>query len=191
MPKRKHDDEDIQQAKKVSEESVKRFKGKTDEDAKDREHVRKMIARQTHKGQTKTDQAVEKTRVTPQEEVARLLGWDILDAQTDLEEYDIKTFTPNARLIIVLGKRNTGKTVWITDFLYNNKDIWAYGLVFTRTKHNGYWQQFFPNHCIISHFDEPLLRRWMKIQEQRVTQDGVNNRVVLILDDMAADQAMR
>lgn len=31
----------------------------------------------------------------------------------------------------------------------------------------------------------------MKIQEQRVTADGINNRVILILDDMAADQAMR
>lgn len=141
MPKRKtrpkEEAEDIRQVKKVSDESVKRFKGRTDEDVKDREHVRKMISQQTHKGQTKTDQEVERKRVTPQEEVARILGWDILEAQTELDEYDIKTFTPNARLIIVLGKRNTGKTVWITDWLYNNRHIWAYGLVFTRTKHNG------------------------------------------------------
>lgn len=48
-----------------------------------------------------------------------------------------------------------------------------------------------PNHCIISKFDEGLLRRWMHIQQQRVTMDGVNPRMVIILDDMAADHAMR
>lgn len=38
-----------------------------------------------------------------------------------------------------------------------------------------------PNHCIISKFDEGLLRRWMHIQQQRVTMDGVNPRMVIIL----------
>lgn len=43
----------------------------------------------------------------------------------------------------------------------------------------------------MSDFDENLLRRWMVIQQQRVTVDGVANRVVLVLDDMAASQALR
>ena len=75
----------------------------------------------------------------------------------------------------------------MTDFLRQNRHIWAYGLVFTKTKHNGYWQQYFPNHCIINKWDEGLIRKWLKIQESRVTQDGVNNRILFLLDDMASD----
>ena len=79
----------------------------------------------------------------------------------------------------------------MTDLLYHNRHLWAYGLVFTKTKHNNYWSNYFPDHCIVSHFDEPLLRRWIKIQKQRVTMKGVNSRVVLVLDDMAADESLR
>jgi len=88
-------------------------------------------------------------------------------------------------------RRNTGKTVFMTDLLYHNRHIWSYGIVFTKTKHNGYWQKYFPNHCIHSDFNEALLRRWMKIQQQRVTMQGVNSRVLVLLDDMAASQALR
>lgn len=120
-----------------------------------------------------------------------MLGIEVMRAETKLDEYDISKFTPQARLIVVLGKRNTGKTVFMTDYLYHNRHLWAYGIVFTRTKHNGYWQQYVPNHLIISKFDEALLRKWMHVQMQRVTMDGVNSRIVVILDDMAADHAMR
>ena len=45
------------------------------------------------------------TRTTPAEEVAATLGREILTADTDLEQADLAEFTPQARLIIVLGKR--------------------------------------------------------------------------------------
>lgn len=59
--------------------------------------------------------AAKKVRVTPAEEIAAVLGHEILTAETELDEYEIDSFTPNARLIIVLGKRNTGKTVWMVN----------------------------------------------------------------------------
>jgi hypothetical protein len=130
-------------------------------------------------------------RITPAAEVAAAMGYEILDAQTELEEFEIDKFTPQARLIIVLGKRNTGKTVWITDFLYHNRHLWAYGCVFTKTKHYHYWSQYFPHYCVRNGFDEHTIRRWMKIQEQRVTQKGINSRVLFLFDDMAADVAMK
>ena len=104
--KRDEDDEEIDKVKKTVDASVKRFKGRTTEDKRDRKEIQEMIAQQQHKRKlkTETDCDVEKKRVTPQEEVAKILGWDILEAQTDLDEYDIESFTPNARLIVVLGK---------------------------------------------------------------------------------------
>lgn len=59
--------------------------------------------------------AAKKARITPAEEIAAVLGHEILTAETELDEYEIDSFTPNARLIIVLGKRNTGKTVWMVN----------------------------------------------------------------------------
>jgi len=60
-----------------------------------RKEARKFVESQARKGTE---------RVTPAEEVAAVLGQEILRADTQLDEYKIDTFTPQARLIIVLGK---------------------------------------------------------------------------------------
>jgi hypothetical protein len=131
------------------------------------------------------------TRVTLNQEIGAAMGRTILTAESDLAEWDIGEYKKDARLIIVLGKRNTGKTTFAVNFLHAHRDVYPFALVVTATKFNGFWQQYFPAHCIMSNFDPVAINLFFEAQKDRVLLRGANSRVLILFDDMASSTALR
>lgn len=132
-----------------------------------------------------------KYRMTENEEIALAAGREIIFGDTVLDEWDMAKYEKSARLIIVLGKRNTGKTVWALNFVYAQRHIYPVGIIITKTAFNGFWRQFAPHHLVVSEFSPALIERISKMQEARVLQQGANSRFLILIDDMASDVVMR
>lgn len=129
--------------------------------------------------------------MTLNEEIALAAGREIIFGETPLDEYDIGKYEKSARLIIILGKRNTGKTVWALNFVYHHRHIYPVGIIITKTAFNGFWRQFAPHHLVVDTFTPQLIEAIFKMQEARVLQQGANSRFLILIDDMASDVVMR
>lgn len=101
--------------------------------------------------------------------------------------------------IIVVGKRRYGKTTWTQDIL---SEIWPAfhrgGYVFTKTKHNWFWQQHFPDSRIYPGFDAEVVGKLL--DEQKAVWDEFRYGVVspdtipyicMIFDDVISDKTLR
>lgn len=124
--------------------------------------------------------------MTRNEEIALAAGADIItvDQADDLEEWDIGEYKKDARLMVVLGKRNTGKTVFTLNFCYHNRDIYPYVFVVTKTAFNNFWSQYVPEHMIVDSFDPKMIENIFLAQQDRVLQPSINSRILIIFDDM-------
>lgn len=91
------------------------------------------------------------------------------------------------QIILLVGKRRTGKSWWVRDYLYTYRHYFPYGFIFTKTKLNGWYQKFFPNALIFTDYDEELVERLIKLQEKRMTMEGINPNVFMLFDDFAAE----
>lgn len=131
-------------------------------------------------------------KLTHNQEIGLMTGYEILTAETELEEFDISDcYDKAARLIIILGKRNTGKTVIALNWCYNNRDVYPGGLVVTSTAFNRFWQQYFPDYLVVPTFNPALIDAFFQAQKDRVTRRGLNSRLLIIFDDMAHDTALK
>jgi hypothetical protein len=95
------------------------------------------------------------------------------------------------QIILLVGKRRTGKSWWIRDYLYTYRNYFPYGFIFTKTKSNGWYQTFFPSFFIFNDYDEDLILRLIKLQEQRAAINGLNRNIFFLFDDFAAEQMVR
>lgn len=73
--------------------------------------------------------------------------------------------------MIINGQRRYGKTIWVRWIL---SQIWQYypdgGYVFTRSKHNKFWSQHFPNRRIYNGLGEKhmlILQKILETQRQK------------------------
>lgn len=128
------------------------------------------------------------------EEAAMLAGQEVLHADFQADEFPIKeedqeVLKPD-EIVLVVGKRRTGKTVFIVDMLYRMRHYYPYVFVFSKTHHNGFWQAHVPEACLINGFDKQAVREILRIQKQRFLTKGINQYVLLIFDDCAAEAAM-
>lgn len=128
---------------------------------------------------------------TINEVIAAEAGREIIRGTTELDEWDIKKYHEDARLFIILGKRNTGKTVMALNWCFHHRSIYPYALVITKTKFNGFWQKWFPDYLIIDSFRPSDIEALFRAQQARVNERGVNSRVLIIFDDMASDVVLR
>lgn len=129
--------------------------------------------------------------MTANEKTALLSGREILYEDTELPEWDIAEYKQDARLIVILGKRNTGKTVLALNFCFHHRAVYPYALIITATKFNNFWAQYFPEYLIVNEFRPEDINMFFEAQKDRVLQRGVNSRMLIIFDDMAAETALR
>lgn len=76
-------------------------------------------------------------------------------------------------LILVDGKRRFGKTTWTRWLL---SFIWMYfadgGYVFTKTKHNWFWQQHFPDTRVYNKIEWDVID-FVLTEQKKNTNDGL------------------
>ena len=97
-------------------------------------------------------------------------------------------------LIFVAGKRRFGKSTWARYFI---SKIWEYfadgGYVFTKTKHNYFWQQHFPETRIYPGLDWDVIQSILDEQKEKFqktidTGKASLDWVLIVLDDVIASK---
>ncbi len=127
------------------------------------------------------------TKQLPTDENGQLPLWD----PTKIENLG------NDYVCALFGKRRTGKTWLAREILYHKRGVFNHGLVITKTKFNGFWQNYFPKAVVHGTYDPNIIEQYMllalEIEEyNRAHPDKqINNRSVIVLDDVIADKHVR
>jgi hypothetical protein len=96
--------------------------------------------------------------------------------------------------IASFGARRSGKSTSFANYMKECFGHYAFGLVLTRTKSNGFWQQYVPERFVIQlddTFRVDILEALMERQERLIAKYGADSPLVpcfCILDDVIADQ---
>ena len=98
----------------------------------------------------------------------------------------VKKFIPSSikesRIIFILGKRHTGKSVLMRDLLYHMPTP-DYVLAMAPTEDTlRMFREFVPESCIFDHFSQEKLDRTVSLQRELVNR-GKKRTVLIILDD--------
>lgn len=91
----------------------------------------------------------------------------------------VPTDQPANSSVIVYGRRRTGKTTWVTWYLYWNRYKWADVYVLSTTAFNGHYQKFVPAHHIVPEFNEEVVQTIIDHQRQDSSMP-----VLIVLDDV-------
>ena len=116
---------------------------------------------------------------------------------TEIPEWDFKKVIDDdvnevlSKTWFLLGKTGTGKSYFIRTFFFWIAQFVPYGWVFTHSKFNRFFQQFFPNNFIVANFDQDLLEFILELQKHRKNKRGLNSHIVVVLDDMFSDVHIR
>lgn len=101
---------------------------------------------------------------------------------------------PSFPTIASFGARRSGKSTSFDNFMYHCFGEYQFGIVLTRTKSNGFWQQRVPDRFIFqldSNFRVDILQALLERQEKMMEEHGADSPLVpafCILDDVIADQ---
>lgn len=98
----------------------------------------------------------------------------------------VKKFDPTtmkeSRIVFILGKRHTGKSVLMRDLLYNMPRP-DYVLAMAPTEDTlRMFREFVPESCIFDHFSQEKLDRTVALQRELVNR-GKKRTVLILLDD--------
>jgi hypothetical protein len=106
------------------------------------------------------------------EKVKQPKNWD------DLGVFDVYAVPANLSGI-VYGARGSGKTSWITWFLYFHQFTYTAIYVLSSTAFTGHYQKFLPHHHVFPEYREDVVQ--MVIDHKKTNTDGY---VLVILDDV-------
>jgi GTP-binding protein EngB required for normal cell division len=106
-------------------------------------------------------------------------------------EFNIKRFDmrkiKKESIIIILGKRNTGKSFLTKDILYYLRDI-PIGTVISKTDHLCHWyDRFIPGMLIYKTYDPVVIDKLFKRQEKALEENWANPYAFLLLDDVLSE----
>lgn len=105
----------------------------------------------------------------------------------------IRKFNPktidDCRVILLIGKRNTGKSVLAKDLLYHKRHLPA-GVVMSGTEEgNGWYSGWVPDSFIYNDFDKSVIEGVIDRQRRLSKADKAKN-VFLVLDDCLYDKKL-
>ncbi len=116
-----------------------------------------------------------------------------------LKEFDMSSIK-GFPVILFIGKRNTGKSVLLVDYLYYNQDIPYAACISPTDAYNHTFQPHIPNKFIHEEVSPVLIESFLKRQQRLTTKKTaslsgrgdprykeVDNRGILIMDDCLAD----
>lgn len=106
----------------------------------------------------------------------------------------LKKFDPRsmggAKIVVLLGKRNTGKSCMVLDLLYHKRHMHAMGICMSATEEgNKFYSQYIPDSFIYNDFDKAALER-LVARQRRLCKQGTPSSVFLVLDDCCYDKRL-
>ncbi len=114
-------------------------------------------------------------------------------ANLSLKKFDI-SLVSNDKVVVLLGKRNTGKSFLIKDMLYHNKNVPIASVMSSTEGANKFYSNIIPPLLIHDEFNEEivekLLRRQKKLRKKLEAQiknhsySNINPHAFLIMDDL-------
>jgi len=114
-------------------------------------------------------------------------------AKLELKKFDMSSIKCD-KVIVFIGKRETGKSFLVRDLLYYNQDIPA-GTVISGTEGaNSFYSKIMPSIFIHGEWDEHIVQNYIKRQKKIVKaynedENGVDPRAFFILDDCLYDNS--
>ena len=109
------------------------------------------------------------------------------EMQLQLRKFD-PSRVKDAAVCMLIGKRNTGKSVLVKDIMYFKRHI-PWGIVFSPTESaQGFFKDWIPDSFIYERFDATVLEQVIRTQKQRI-KEGTATPVFIILDDCMFDKS--
>jgi len=102
----------------------------------------------------------------------------VADPWDDLEVFDPYSVPPNFSCV-AYGSRGSGKTSWMTWFMYFKQHTYSNVYVFSSTAFTGHYQKFLPAHHVFPEYREDVLQ--MIIDYKKLNTEQY---VLVILDDV-------
>ena len=114
-----------------------------------------------------------------------------IDFKTGLKRHDLTN-----KVIVVLGPRNSGKSFLIKDLMTLIKEIPICKIVNGTEEMTGHYSSFVPSVCISEEYSDDILKKFVKRQrdickkkKNDLTYQNVDERALLLLDDLAYDKS--
>lgn len=108
--------------------------------------------------------------------------------QLKLRKFDPSTIKDTS-ICVVIGKRNTGKSVLAKDLMFHKRHLPA-GIVMSATEEgNSFYGSWVPDSFIYSDFDRGVIENLIDTQRRRI-KSGTASNVFLILDDCMYDKRL-
>ena len=105
-----------------------------------------------------------------------------------LRKFDPATID-HCRILVLIGKRGTGKSTLVTDLLSHHKDI-PHGIVMSATEEsNGYWSQYVPELFIYNDFDRDAMERLVNHQRKQAKKGPRGKSAFVLADDCMYDKS--
>ena len=122
----------------------------------------------------------------------------------ELKKFDMKkiTFKPNENqgpVIVLIGRRDTGKSFLVRDLLYYHQNI-PIGCIISGTEGaNSFYSKIFPSIFIHNEYRQEIIQNFLKRQKLVITQKNeeisnyhrtdIDPRALMILDDCLYDNS--
>ncbi len=104
-----------------------------------------------------------------------------------LKKFDPSNISPN-RVVLFIGKRNTGKSVLVRDILYFHRKIPA-GIVMSPTEEsNSFYQDMIPDLFIYNDYKPDVIENIISRQRKCVKNKEPNSNAFILLDDCMYDK---
>jgi len=116
----------------------------------------------------------------------------------NIKEFDMSKLGPG-KVIVFIGKRNSGKSVLVVDYLYHNQDIPVGTCISATDEYNQTFKGIIPDMFIHDEYSSELVEKFVHRQKWITTKKkdeeapdwkdyrDVDNRAFLIFDDLAFD----
>jgi hypothetical protein len=101
---------------------------------------------------------------------------------------------PTNSTISIYGKRKTGKSFWIRWYMFNNKELYPWGWVFTNTENNEFFPSFVPKSKILGRYSDYNLNKIIERQnmmESTYLKYGNVNPLAFVIWDDALDERVK
>jgi len=113
-----------------------------------------------------------------------------------LKKFNMKKIKDD-EVVVLIGKRNTGKSFLTKDLLYHHRDIPAGTVISPTEGANKFYSDMIPPILIHEEYNNPIIMNFMKRQKKlkkQIMNDGdksIDNRAFLILDDCLYDSGWK
>jgi hypothetical protein len=105
-----------------------------------------------------------------------------------LRKFDASTIKDTS-ICVIIGKRNTGKSVLAKDIMFHKRHIPA-GIVMSATEEgNSFYGSWVPDSFIYNDFDRGVIEKLIDDQKRKV-REGVAQNLFLVLDDCMYDKRL-